>query len=249
MEYLFCFHPKGNKSFFETLKSNGMKAKKSNKANLENRRFMFFEMGMILVLAGVLAAFEWTSVRTNDHDLLMNRDIAIDEEIIDVTVHEKKKPEMPKPQVIKPIEIVDNETEVEEEIEISVEVTKETTNDPDFLLEEEPEEEAEEPKIFISVQEYPSFPGGDLAFLKYIKDNLTYPKDAREIGLTGKVYVRFIVWKDGSIRNVEILRGIGDPCDEAALKVIQNMPRWNPGKQRTEPVNVQMVLPVIFKLN
>jgi len=226
-----------------------MKTTKSKKANLERKRFMFFQIGLALTLGFVLAAFEWTTVDSFDKDLLLIRGDVTEEEMAEITVQKMEKKEMPRPQVVMPIEIVTNSTEIEEEIEFNAEVTEETENNLDFLIEEEKEEEPEDPQIYISVQEYPSFPGGDHAFYEYISKNLIYPSTAREIGLSGRVYVKFVIWKDGSVRNVEILRGIGGACDETARNVIKNMPPWIPGKQSTKPVNVQMVLPVIFRLN
>lgn len=226
-----------------------MKTTKSKKANLERKRFMFFQIGLALTLGFVLAAFEWTTVDSFDKDLLLIRGDVTEEEMAEITVQKMEKKEMPRPQVVMPIEIVTNSTEIEEEIEFNAEVTEETENNLDFLIEEEKEEEPEDPQIYISVQEYPSFPGGDHVFYEYISKNLIYPSTAREIGLSGRVYVKFVIWKDGSVRNVEILRGIGGACDEAARNVIKNMPPWIPGKQSTKPVNVQMVLPVIFRLN
>ena len=83
---------------------------------------------------------------------------------------------------------------------------------------------------------------------KYLSKNLEYPTMASENGIQGRVIVGFVVGKDGSISDVKVLRGIGGGCDEAAKEVIENMPKWNPGKQRGRPVKVQYTLPVIFKL-
>jgi protein TonB len=94
----------------------------------------------------------------------------------------------------------------------------------------------------------PKFLGGEKAMYKYIAENIKYPEKAKKDGIEGRVFVSFIVEKDGSVSEVELLRGIGSGCDEAALDVIRNMPQWNPGKQHGQPVRVQYRMPVKFSL-
>ena len=95
----------------------------------------------------------------------------------------------------------------------------------------------------------PGFPGGDEARINYLKNSIEYPQMARESGIQGRVFVTFVVEKDGNITDVRILRGIGGGCDEEAVRVIKNMPKWVPGKQRGKPVRVQFNMPILFKLN
>jgi periplasmic protein TonB len=92
----------------------------------------------------------------------------------------------------------------------------------------------------------PEFPGGDEARMKYLQENIKYPKEAREKGIQGTVYVSFVVEADGSITEVKILRGIGGGCNEESVRVIENMPNWIPGKQRGEAVRVQFNMPIPF---
>ncbi len=103
--------------------------------------------------------------------------------------------------------------------------------------------------IFNLVEEMPEFPGGDAERIKYLKNNLNYPEVARKNGIEGRVFVTFVVEKDGSLSNVKILRGIGGGCDEEAVRVIENMPKWKPGKQKGRNVRVQFNMPIVFKLN
>lgn len=103
-------------------------------------------------------------------------------------------------------------------------------------------------KTYIWVEEMPMFPGGEDAMLKYISNNIKYPVDAREANITGIVYLSFIVDKEGEIKNIEILRGIGGGCEEEAVRVIKKMSRWKPGKQNGQSVNVQFKLPISFKI-
>jgi TonB family protein len=103
-------------------------------------------------------------------------------------------------------------------------------------------------KVFVVVEELPGFPGGNEARIKYISENVTYPEEAKEKGIQGVVFVTFVVETDGSISDVSVLRGIGSGCDEEAVRVIENMPRWIPGKQRGQAVRVQFNMPIRFTL-
>ncbi len=103
-------------------------------------------------------------------------------------------------------------------------------------------------KTFLWVEEMPQFPGGENAMLKYLSNNIKYPVDAREANITGVVYLSFIVDKEGEIKNIEILRGIGGGCEEEAIRVVKKMNKWKPGKQNGQAVNVQYKLPVSFIL-
>lgn len=100
--------------------------------------------------------------------------------------------------------------------------------------------------IFLAVQQAPSFPGGDDARTRYLQQNIRYPARAREKNIQGTVYISFVVEKDGRISMVKLLKGIGYGCDEEALRVVQAMPRWNPGRQHGQTVRVQIVLPLHF---
>jgi protein TonB len=104
-------------------------------------------------------------------------------------------------------------------------------------------------QIYYSAQQPPSFPGGDGARTRFLQQNINYPPDALKKKIKGAVYVAFIVEKDGSITHVKLLKGIGYGCDEEALRVVNSMPRWTPGRQNGIPVRVQMALPLMFSLN
>jgi TonB family protein len=103
--------------------------------------------------------------------------------------------------------------------------------------------------VFTVVEQLPEYPGGEEARIKFIGDNINYPKEAVKNGITGTVYVTFIIEKDGSISNVKVLRGIGGGCDEEAVRVISIMPNWKPGLQGGQPVRVQFNMPIKFDLN
>ncbi|MEE1143513.1 MAG: energy transducer TonB [Bacteroidales bacterium] len=103
-------------------------------------------------------------------------------------------------------------------------------------------------EVFVVVEEQAEFPGGLDSMYAYIVKNLKYPELAKEKGIEGRVFVSFIIEKDGLISNVKLLRGIGGDCDEAAVKMVKNMPKWKPAKQRGKPVRCQFTLPIKFEL-
>ena len=110
--------------------------------------------------------------------------------------------------------------------------------------------EVEKPKeeLFLIVEQQPEFPGGNAALLSFLQKNLRYPRAASNANISGKVYVQFVVNTDGSIQNAEVTKGIGFGCDEEALRVVQQMPRWKPGRQSGRAVRVKFTLPIVFAL-
>ena len=153
----------------------------------------------------------------------------------------------PKPQVTQ-IQVVEDDVEVED-IDINAEVDQdEVIEEYVYEAPEIEEEDIQEAEVFKVVEEMPEFPGGTAKLLEYIQKNMKYPMMARESDIQGKVYVQFVVEPDGSISNVMVLRGIGGGCDEEAVRVVQSMPKFKPGKQRGAPVRVQYMVPIVFKL-
>lgn len=144
--------------------------------------------------------------------------------------------------IVTEIVVVDNEAEITNELEVVVDET------PVTWVNAYSEEEEVEEEFYYFVEEEASFPGGDIALKEYIKRNLKYPELARENNITGKVIISFAVEKDGSITNAEILREIGGGCGEEALRVVNSMPKWNPGKQAGRPVRSKFSMPVQFVL-
>lgn len=98
------------------------------------------------------------------------------------------------------------------------------------------------------VEVQPVFPGGEDKFYAYLVEHMSYPPEARRLGIEGRVYVQFIIEKDGSVSDVRVVRGIGAGCDEVAVKVVASMPRWTPGYHKGHPVRVKMIVPLTFKL-
>jgi TonB family protein len=109
--------------------------------------------------------------------------------------------------------------------------------------------EVEQGEIFQVVEERPQFPGGDAELMKFLQQNVKYPKEAQEQGKQGRVIVQFVVNKDGSISNDTIVRSVDPSLDAEAVRIVRNMPNWTPGKQKGEPVRVRFTLPVTFRLS
>ncbi|MCQ2300630.1 MAG: energy transducer TonB [Bacteroidales bacterium] len=105
-----------------------------------------------------------------------------------------------------------------------------------------------EEEVFLIVEQEAEFPGGLDALSKYLSANLTYPQEARDANVEGKVIVQFVIEKNGKVSNIKVLRDIGSGCGEEAVRVIKGMPRWKPGQQRGKPVRCQFTLPVNFQL-
>ena len=225
-----------------------MEEKKSPKANLENKKLMFIQIGMVISLLVAWMAFEHKSYDKREIDpSLLNREVVLDEEMVEITKQEEPKPqpvEMPKQTT--QLEIVQDDVEVED-IEINAEVEQNEVIE-EYVAPEVVDEEVVEQEIFKIVEEMPSFPGGEAKLMEYVSKNIKYPQIARETGIQGRVFVNFVVEPDGSVSNVTVLRGIGGGCDEEAMRVVKNMPKWKPGKQRGKAVRVQYMLPVNFRL-
>ena len=221
-----------------------MEIKKYPKHDLENYHQLFLNIGLIVALTAVIIAFEW---RTYDRGAGMDLGVIDDnfEDLLEIPPTEQPPPPPPVIQQPEIIEVPDEE-EIEEEIEIELDVEFEEELVVEELIFEEPEEEVEE--IFTIVEDQPEFPGGIGAFYKYVATNLRYPAQARRMGIAGKVFVQFVVEKDGRLTDVQILKGIGAGCDEEALRVIKKSKAWKPGRQRGRPVKVRMIIPINFRL-
>lgn len=224
-----------------------MDLKKSQKADLESKKSLFFQIGVVLALTAVFFAFNIKQYERPEFDLgTLELDI-IEEEDIPITRPEEPPPPPP-PEPSHELIIVDDDVEIDEEFIIDAEANLDEAI-PDYTPIIFEEEEAADDYIFTIVEENPAFPGGTEAMYKYLRENMRYPTMAREAGIQGTVFVTFVVERDGSITNVEVVRGIGGGCDEEAIRVVRSMPRWSPGKQRNQPVRVQFNLPVRFMLN
>ncbi len=226
-----------------------MEIKKSPKADLEGKKGIFFEIGLTLALAVLLFAFEWKSSTAEVNAFQTVAEAEIEEEIIPITQQMMKPPPPPPPapKLTDLIDIVEDDTNIDEELEIQdAEDDSENQEVPDVTDFGDYEgEDTGEAQIFQVVEDMPAFPGN---VTKWISKNVKYPVLAMENGIQGKVYIQFVIEKDGSITDVKVARGVDASLDKEAVRVVKAMPKWKPGKQRGKPVRVSYTLPIFFQL-
>lgn len=232
---------------FLSAKAEPMEPKKTEKADLTNKSGLFFNIGLVVTLLVVVMAFEY-SVRDESGDVNLAKNTNLVEEILEVPPTEQPPPPPPKIQQPQIIEVPDEE-EIKEDIkvEFDVEVTEDTKVE-EITIAPVVEEKEDVDQIFLVVEESATPKGGMAAFYKYVSEKMKYPAQARRMGIEGKVFIEFVINRDGSITDVKLMKGIGAGCDEEAIRVVQSAPPWNPGKQRGKPVRQRYVVPIIFKL-
>lgn len=228
-----------------------MEIKKSEKANLKNKRLLYTEIGFVVALLVVLAAFEWKSSGKKDN-LLEAENIAVEEEeIIPITQDTPPPPpEAPKiPIFSDDLTIVDDDIKVDNDM-INLEDDANLGVEVYDYVEQVVEETVEEEAIpFQLVETKPSFNGGDAnEFSKWVNERLVYPEIAKENGVQGRVMLQFTVGADGKVSDVKVLRGVDPSLDKEAVRVVSQSPKWKPGKQRDRAVKVTYTFPVIFQL-
>ncbi len=222
-----------------------MELKKNPESDLEKKKSFFFQIGLVLVLALILISFEWKVYDVTVSELGKLKVEQEEEELVPITRQELTPPPPPAPKPTE-IEIVKNEEEIKQDVVISTEANEET--EVKVVAAAQVEEVVEEVQIFTIVEEMPGFPGGEGELFKFLGENIKYPAMAKDAGISGIVYVTFVVMETGKIDNVKVLRGIGGGCDEEAISVVKRMPQWKAGKQRGKPVRVQFNLPIRFTL-
>jgi protein TonB len=229
-----------------------MEVKKTKRADLEDSKTPSFLMGLIIGCAVLFVGFEWG---TRDVEVVANSGIAevITEEDIEITRPEDTPPPPPPPPapvVTEILNVVEDNVELEQQEIISSEdnqmVAQAQTYVPPTVVVQE-EEESSQP-IFTVVEEMPSFPGGETELLRFLSNSIRYPVIAQENGIQGRVICAFVVNRDGSIVDAEVLRGVDPSLDKEALRVISTMPKWSPGKQRGKAVRVKYTVPITFRL-
>lgn len=227
-----------------------MEIKKSPKADLESKKTTGVLIGLVLILAAMFVAFEWTKpdvAITVDSGI---KEVAFEEEMVPITEQEEPKqapppPEAPKVEEV--LQIADNDANVEETT-IQSNEDKGQAVEVKYVPAVVEEEEVEEQQIFQVVEEMPEFPGGMAECMKFLAKNIKYPTIAQENGVQGRVIVQFVVNKDGTIVDPVVVRSVDPYLDKEALRVIKAMPKWKPGKQRGKAVRVKYTVPVTFRL-
>ena len=223
-----------------------MEEKKSPKANLENKKLMFTQIGLIISLAVAWVVFEIKSYDKREFADIDRTVEIVEEEMVEITKQEQKPQPVEVPKQTTQIQVVEDDVEVED-IEINADVDQNEVIE-EYVAPEVEEEEVVEAEVFTIVEEMPEYPGGLNKLTDYLSKNIKYPQMARESGIQGRVFVNFVVEPDGSVSNVNAMRSLGGGCDEEAVRVVKAMPKWKPGRQRGKAVRVSYILPIVFKL-
>lgn len=226
-----------------------MQVKKSLKVSLEDKKFVYTLMGLVLVLSICFVAFEWTEKDVTKYEVA-DTDFLIEEEIDIQQTSQETPPPPPPPAAVQEVEIlnvVDDNVKTE-----SVEIQVEDNKDIEVVIAPPVEasvvEEVEE-EIFVVVESMPEFPGGQQEMMKFLAENIKYPVIAQENNVQGRVICQFVVEKDGKVTDIQVVRSSGDASlDKEAKRVIESMPKWKPGKQRGKAVRVKYTIPVNFRL-
>lgn len=229
-----------------------MEVKKSPKANLENKKLFYRELGLIIALGVILCAFEWSTSEKAETVIQQEEAPVVEVEQIPVTTEAPPPPpEAPKVPVLSDmIEVVDDDIVVDTDLFISLEDDVDMGVEiMDYVAEVAEETIEEAPIPYTLVEEKPSFMGGDAnEFTKWVYSKIVYPAVARENGISGRVTLQFTIESDGSLTNIKVLRGIDQSLDQEAVRVVSMSPKWTPGKQRDKAVRVTYTFPIMFQL-
>ncbi len=215
-----------------------METKKNPSKDYRKKSALFFNLGLVISIALVISAFEMKFEYAVSGIDLSGTYVAEPP----VTIMSTVMPEKPKPIQVFNLVVVDNNKKADPTI---IKIPEPSEDPVEIFVDSEPMPVEKPEEIFTIVE---SMPSSSEDFLKYVGENLKYPKQASRLDIEGKVFVQFIVSKDGKMKDIKIVRGLGYGCDEEVLRVMQMPYVWTPGKQRGEPVNVRMILPITFKL-
>lgn len=231
-----------------------MEIKKSPKANLENKKLLFKEIGLVIALGLTLLAFNWSTSEKAVSTLEADQQVEVEEEIVPIT--NDTPPPPPETSVAEPvmsdiIDIVDDDIKVDTKIIINEDDKNQGVEIKEYVQAAEIAEEVVEDDVipFAIVEDKPMFQGKDAnEFTKWVYNNIVYPEIAKENGVQGRVTLQFEIGKDGTVTNVKVLRGVDSSLDKEAVRVVSNSPKWTPGKQRGKAVKVTYNFPVTFQL-
>ena len=226
-----------------------MEIKKSPKADLQNKKVLFTEIGLVIALAVMALAFWY---HKSDNKIKVNKIVAevIEMEEIDVTRQDDTPPPPPQQTQIQVITDVLNIVSNDKKIDSNITFIDESDDfdDLDIVIEEK-EEEIEEEEIFVNAEVMPKFQGGDLTtFRNWVQGKVRYPQVAQENGISGRVVLQFVIERDGRLTNIKVLQTPDRSLSEEAIRVLNKSPKWSPGKQRNQVVRVSYTLPVEFRV-
>ena len=228
-----------------------METRKTPRANLENKRLLFGEIGLVAALLLLFGAMESRSREINVSTLEGNTTPDIIEDIIPITQEVPPEPSAPKIPVLSDvIEVVEDDIKVDDNLFQNLEDASDMGVEiMDYVEDVQEETVAEEEIPFVLVEVKPTFQGGDAnAFSRWVNQHLSYPDIAKDNGVQGRVLLQFTVGTDGSVSAVKVLRGIDSSLDQEAVRVVSASPKWTPGRQRDRAVKVTYTFPVFFQL-
>lgn len=256
---------------------------RQNSTKRHNLAFMWLIIGLIVIIAGIMAYSEYSDYRAEKE-----REAKEQAEKMQAAMLEQAEAEEPEPEEVEEQKFEQEIPEVPEEVLATVQVTQiaivdadkvknevmtqeeqqqdntargvvtqEGSDDADKfqavkeqvqVVEEKPVVKEEPEKIFVAVEQPAEFKGGQAAMMKWLSNNIRYPDAAQQNNIQGRVIVKFVVEKDGSISGVTVVRGVDKDLDQEAVRVVKKMPKWQPGKNNGQPVRSYFNLPVTFKL-
>ena len=225
-----------------------MELKKSPKADLNNKRGLLLEIGLVVSLLLVIAAFAYTP-KEYRIEIVTEYVAPVEEEITEVTRQDQKPPEAPKKVEVKVItdmlEVVTNDTKITTDVDFA-----EFDENTEVIQQVEVKEEViEDDQPFLIAETMPSFQGGDLnKFRTWVQQNIRFPQIALENGIRGRVVLSFVIEKDGRLTNIQVLQSPDRSLSDEAIRVLSKSPKWSPGKQRNQVVRVKYTLPVDFRV-
>ena len=228
-----------------------MEIKKTEKASLENKRLLFAELGLIAALLVVFAGFE-SSTRAKEVAVLQGNTLIDDEDDI-LAIPLDTPPPAPQapalPMLSDELEIVEDDVTVDLDFQ-SLDDTDIPVDIQEYVRQEVVEEDVEEETLpFITVEQKPTFNGGDANdFAKWVNSRLVYPEVAKDNGVEGRVVLQFTIGKDGQLQDVKVLSAPDESLAKEAVRVVSSSPKWEPGRQRDRAVKVSYTFPVIYRL-
>ena len=225
-----------------------MEIKKNPKVDVQNKRVLLLEIGLAVSLLIVIAAFLYTPREYKSEQVEMVVAV-VEEEITEITRQDQKPPEPPKRTEITVITDILNIVTNDEKIETSVDFA-EFAEDVEIIQQVAVEEEnIEEDQPFVKVEQMPSFMGGDLmTFRNWVQSKVRYPQIAQENGISGRVLLMFVIERDGSLTNIQVLQTPDSSLSDEAVRILKTSPKWTPGKQRNQSVRVKYTLPIDFRI-
>jgi protein TonB len=223
-----------------------MGKKKTEKADLESKKGLFFQIGLVIVLALTLIAFEWTSRTQTVSSMGTIAGTDLTEEIIPITRQQNAPPPPPTTTTVTDVlNIVKDDVQIKDELKVEDAESDQQMNMD--IVDYSDGEEVTDEEIFFVVEDMPGFQGrGQEGFREWIARNLIYPEAAAKKGIGGRVYVQFAINSKGEVVDAVIVKGVDPLLDQEALRVIMSSPKWEPGRQRGKPVKVQFTFPINF---